>query len=239
MKKLLSLSLVAAAIAALADYQPIQVGVSEYTSAGLNTVIPAPYTSLAGSETIPVSELVKVANLPTGTMLYYYNGSTFNAWIKGTGDDAYKWVGSDVKDKDGVSCSPGADTVVLGPGKALWLVLAKSSTTQNIYVYGKPVTTYSSTVDAGKTALIANPKSANSTLSISGMANGDVISIIGSEGLSTYTYSTTKSQWGSMVKPAVGKGLPQWTAFDSFSFPSGTGIWYTSKGSSPVTITWN
>ena len=238
MKKLLSLSLAAAAIAAVADYQPIQVGVSEYTSAGLNTVIPAPYTSLAGSETIPVSELVKVANLPAGTMLYYYNGNnTFDAWIKGTGDNAGKWVGSDVLDKDGVSCSPGADTVVLGPGKALWLVLAASSTTQKIYVYGKPVTTYSSTVSAGKTALIAKPKSTTSTLEISGMANGDVISIIESEGLSTYTYNG--SEWGSKVKPASGKGLPQWQAYSSFSFAAGTGIWYTSKGSSDVTITWN
>jgi hypothetical protein len=237
MKKLLSLSLAAAAIAAVADYQPIQVGVSEYTSAGLNTVIPAPYTSLAGSETIPVSELVKVANLPPGTMLYYYNGSTFDAWIKGTGDNAGKWVGSDVASKDGITCSPGADTVVLGPGKALWLVLADSSTPQKIYVYGKPVTTYSSTVTAGKTALIANPKSVGSTLSISGMANGDVISIIGSAGLSTYTYDSTKKQWGSKVKS--GKSLPVWTEFTSFTFPAGTGIWYTSKGSSDVTITWN
>lgn len=237
MKKLLSLSLVAAAIAALADYQPIQVGVSEYMSAGYNTVIPAPYTSLAGSETIPVSELVKVANLPAGTMLYYYNGSTFDAWIKGTDGNAGKWVASDVKDKDGVSCSPGADTVVLGPGKALWLVLTESSTTQKIYVYGKPVATYSSTVAAKNTALIANPKSGNSTLSISGMANGDVISIIGNAGLSTYTYDSTKEQWGSKVKS--GKSLPVWTAFTSFTFPAGTGIWYTSKGSSAVTITWN
>ena len=237
MKKLLSLSLVAAAIAAIADYQPIQVGVSEYTSAGLNTVIPAPYTSLAGTETIPVSELVKVANLPTGTMLYYYNGSTFDAWIKGTGDNAGKWVGSDVLSKDGITCSPGADTVVLGPGKALWVVLTESSTTQKIYVYGKPVTTYSSTVAAGETALIANPKSDSSTLSISGMANGDVISIIGSTGLSTYTYDSGKSQWGSKVKS--GKSLPTWAEFKSFTFPVGTGIWYTSKGSSSVTITWN
>ena len=239
MKKILSVSIASIALAAVADYAPIEVGVSEYTSAGINTVIPAPYTSLSGSETIPVSELVKVANLPDGTMLFYYNGTGFDAWVKGTGANAGKWVGSDVTTKDGVSCSPGADQVVLGPGKALWLVLSTSSTTQKIYVYGKPVTSYSSTITAGKTALIANPKSANATLAISGMANGDVISIIGSAGLSTYTYDSTKNQWGSKVKPNSGKGLPQWTEFTSFNFASGTGIWYTSKGSSAVTITWN
>lgn len=239
MKKILSVSIASIALAAVADYTPIEVGVSEYTSAGINTVIPAPYTSLSGSETIPVSELVKVANLPDATMLFYYNGATFDAWVKGTGANAGKWIGSDIKNKDGVSCSAGADEVVLGPGKALWLVLSTSSTTQKIYVYGKPVASYSSTVAAGKTALIANPKATDATLSISGMANGDVISIIGSEGLSTYTYDSTRTQWGSKVKPQSGKGLPQWTGFTSFTFSSGTGIWYTSKGSSDVTITWN
>ena len=238
MKKLLSVSIAALAFAAVADdYTPITVGVTEITATGKNTVIPAPYTSLGGGNSVPVSQLVKAANLPENTMLYFYNGSSFDAWKRGTGD----WQVTDIVNTkiDGVTVSAAAGDVNLGPGKAIWLVLPDASTTQKIYVYGKPVTSYTSTITARGTALIANPKSVAATLSISGMANGDVISIIGSDELSTYTYDSTKNQWGSKVKHESGKGLPQWTPFNSFSFSSGTGIWYTFKGSSDVTITWD
>ena len=251
MKKLLSVSIATLALAAVADYS-ITVGITAITTTELNTVIPAPFTSLEGGNTIPVSQLVKAANLPDDTMLYYYNGTSFEAWKRGTGD----WQTTDIAStkKDGITVSPGADTVVLGPGNAIWLVLpsAPAAEGQKIYVYGKPVSGYAedsttTTVAAGKTTLIGNPRVKNAKdtsgteadLTIEGANTGDTISIIDSEEGSLTTYKYNGEEWGYYEEPEAGvSGLPVWTSAGNLRIGAWQGVWYKSLGSSSVTLTW-
>lgn len=233
MKKLLSVSVASLAFASVAAYTPVSVGVTEITPTSVNTIVPAPYQSLADGEAIAVQDLVKAANLPDGTMLYYYNGSAFNAWIKGTGSDAGKWIGSSITSKDGISVSPGSSTVKLAVGSALWVILPEAPKTEKIYIYGKPSEVTSTIVAAGSTALVANPKQVSATPSIENPANGDVV---GFPDGATYTYNSTKAKWGSRVKN--GTSLPTWQDFSFTALPFGSGFWYTSKGSANVTINW-
>ena len=233
MKKLLSVSVASLAFASIAAYTPTSVGVTEITPTSVNTIVPAPYQSLADGESIAVQDLVKAANLPDGTMLYFYNGSAFNAWIRGTGENVGKWIGSSITSKDGITVSPGSSTVKLTVGSALWVIISDEPTTRKIYIYGKPSEVTTTTVTAGSTALVANPRQTSVIPTINNPANGDVIGFVDG---TTYTYNTTKGKWGSRVKS--GTSLPTWQDFTFEALPFGSGFWYTSKGSTNVTINW-
>ena len=69
MKKLLSVSLATLAFAAVAEYQPLTVGVTTITPTTQDTIIPVPYTTIGSSTDVSVHDLVKAANLPNNTML--------------------------------------------------------------------------------------------------------------------------------------------------------------------------
>lgn len=228
MKKLLSISAASFALASLAAYTPVYVGVTEITPTSQNTIVPAPYESLVDGGSIAVKDLVKAANLPPGTMLYYYNGSAFNAWEKNDGT----WAGCDISTKDGVASTPGSDTVKLAVGSALWVVFTDAPTSgQKIYVYGAPSLTKTSTIPHGTTALVANVLTASVDINskIANAANGDAITIVGGA-----TYTRKGGKWGTLVK---GSGLPTFTE-QTISIPAGSGFWYSSGGSSDVVISW-
>ena len=238
MKKLLSVSVASLAFASVAAYPPVSVGVTEITPTSVNTIVPAPYQSLADGEAIAVQDLVKAANLPDGTMLYYYNGSKFNAWIKGTESDAGKWIGSSITTKDGISVSPGSSTVKLAVGSALWVVLPKAPTTEKIYIYGKPSEITSTTVAAGSTALIGNPRAVNATPVVSNAANGDTITIVSGDSPVVYTFNAKLSKWGAWTQSS-NSSFPVFAEWNNPAIASGSGFWYNSKGASQVTINWN
>ena len=233
MKKLLTVSLASVALAAMADYTPITVGVAEITATSQNTIIPAPYSSLTGGDSIAVKDLVKAANLPEGTMLYYYNGSSFDAWIRS--EDKSSWTSTSIVSttKDGISVAPGADTVSLKPGGALWLVLPQAdSYSQKVYVYGAPTATAGSTVVAG-TNLVANVGSSAKVPDITGASEGDILSPINTSAFGGYyVYDSKETSWYHI---SAGKA-PKVTTLPSID--QYQGLWYISKGSSGATIAW-
>lgn len=242
MKKLLSVSLATLAFAAVADYSPITVGVTEIDTSTTQTnyIIPVPYQTI-GSTTAKVSvhDLVKAANLPAGTKLYHYNGNSYQVWEVSGGT----WIAPDVAATEkiaGTSVSAGSTDVTIAVGSALWVVFSTGypEADQKIYVYGSPVATKTTTIsETGKTYLLSNPTNTEisdlaaklSTI----VAKGDKILPIdiGNSFSGYYAYNGTK--WikvnGTTIDTSA--SLPTLGAY--------AGFWYVKKDAgSETTITW-
>lgn len=232
MKKLLSVSIATFALAAVATYTPTTIGVTKITTTEKSTIVPVAFKSLATGNSIAVKDLVKAANLPSGTMLYVYNGSTYSAYQNGNGT----WSGVAVVEKiDGVNtASAGDPTLTLNAGSAVWIVLAtKPETSQDIYIYGAYATGITSTAAAGVSTLVANPLQSEATVTITGATKGDVLLIPTGDNSNPDRYvclgetdSVTYWKHGRTKVSAIP------------AFPMGKGFWYTVAGSSPVTISW-
>lgn len=232
MKKLLSVSIATLALAAVADYSPITVGVTAISTTSKNTIVAVPYSAIGTTDPIAPKDLVKAANLPEGTMLYVFNGTLYYAWRQ-AGNGAWEvpdTVSTDTNKVSGVSVTTTAESVTLNKGSALWVVLPKADTySATIYVYGEgssPATT--STVSAGN-SLVANPLQSPASFTVSGAMVGDIITIPNDSGDPTlYRYNgTTWRTFGPGVSPADA----------TLSIGAGHGFWYSAIGSS-VTINW-
>lgn len=225
MKKLLSLSLASLAFAAVAA--DITVGVTAISTTTKNTIVPVPYSKIGTSENIAPKELVKAANLPEGTMLYVFNGTSYNAW-KNDGNGA--WIVPDTVSTPvaGVTVTT-TDSVTLYKGSALWVVLPDAdSYSQTIYVYGNgdsPATT--STVSAGN-CLVANPLQTAASFEVTGAITGDIITIPNDSG-DPILYRYNGNNWRTF-----GPGIAPANA--TLSMAAGHGFWYSAQGN--VTITW-
>jgi len=233
MKKLLSVSIAALAFAAVADYQPITVGVTTITPTTQNTVIPVPYTSIGSSEQVSVHDLVKAANLPDDTMLYYFDGTNYKAWKK---NSSGAWTTPDISATIGsAAVTAGSDEINVSVGAALWVAFPDGTTLheQSIVVYGSPAAVTNSTIVANKINLLANPTAA--TVNLAGKlspAVKDTIIPIGSVG--TYVYSGNAYGWvhtAPDAAPVRNATLPNIGQYQGF--------WYISKTSGTnKTIAW-
>jgi len=225
MKKLLSLSLASLAFAAVAD---ITVGVTAISTTTKNTIVPVPYSKIGTSEEIAPKELVKAANLPTGTMLYVFNGTSYYAW-ENDGNGA--WIVPDTVSTPvaGVNVSATVDSFTLNKGSALWVVLPDADNySQTIYVYGNGASTATtSTVSAGN-CLVANPLQTAASFTVDNAKSGDIITIPSDSGAPTlFRYNgTTWRTFGPGIAPANA----------SLSMAAGQGFWYSAQGN--VTINW-
>ena len=130
MKKLLSLSLASLAFAAVAD---ITVGVEKITATSNETIIPVPYTTIGSSADVSVHDLVKAANLRDGTKLYYYNGSSYQVWVK----NGSAWTTPDVA----ATAAIAGTSVAKGPSEASVAVGVGSSPTRFTAMTGRPLAT--------------------------------------------------------------------------------------------------
>lgn len=225
MKKLLSLSVATLALAAMADgYNAIQVGVTEISATTKNVVIPVPYTTIGSSEPVSVHDLVKVANLPDRTLLYYFDSTSgsYNAWMKNSNGDA--WDGVEVVKESGITAAAGTSEINIPVGNALWVVFPSvPSSDQKIYVYGNPTTPSTTAIARGKANLIGNPTSAQ--FSLAGKVNnptvGDKIIDLTAEVYTEYVFRGENVWWkregSTVIKDAT---LP--------SIPANGGIWYIS-----------
>ena len=236
MKKLLSVSLATLAFAAVADYQPITVGVTTITPTTQNAIIPVPYTKIGSSADVSVHDLVKAANLPDDTMLYYFNGTRYNAWKK---DSTGAWTTPDaVATIDSVAVTAGADEINVSVGAALWVAFPDGTTPneQSIVVYGSPAATTNSTVDLSQINLLSNPTASTVTgealaTKLSFAEKGDRIRLIAAD------FS------GEYVKAASGWKQNTGTGYTDATLPSIAsyqGFWYIPKAGQSGTeeITW-
>ncbi|MBQ3806708.1 MAG: hypothetical protein II840_02005 [Kiritimatiellae bacterium] len=234
MKKLLTIAVATFAITAVNAYTAQQVGVTTISTTSQNTIIPVPFTSLTNSSTsVTAKDLVKTTGLAENTWLLYFDGAKYNAWKL---NSSKVWEPGTYATIPGADVSPAANDLSVSAGGAMWIVLPSAGSV-NITVYGSYVGQSSSTVTAGKTMLVANPKQTAAVPSPVGSNKGDTITILDGTDAGTYTYNG--SAWGSYVKQGSGYGLPSWTAKTFSSLSIGAGFWYKSTGSSDVTINWN
>lgn len=237
MKKLLSLSLASLAFAAVAEYQPIQVGVTKITATGNETIIPVPYTTIGSSTEVSVHDLVKAANLKDGTKLYYYNGSSYQVWVK----QGSAWTTPDVAATEaiaGTSVAKVSSDVSVAVGAALWVSMDfdhAEDAQKDIFVYGSP-TAASWTIVAGKSNLLSNPTNSQisdlATKLTSASGKGDKILPIGTgTDFEGYWINAGNGTWSKVVGTSVEKNvaLPSLGAYQ--------GLWYVSKtGSGKVNL---
>lgn len=225
MKKLLSLSLASLAFAAVAD---ITVGVTAISTTTKNTIVPVPYSKIGTDAAIAPNELVKAKNLPEGTMLYVFNGTSYYAWKNG-GNGAWTVPDSVSTPVAGVNVSTTADSFTLNKGSALWVVLPDADNySQTIYVYGNGASqATTSTVSAGN-CLVANPLSTTASFTVDGATLGDIITIP-NDSTDPTLYRYNGANWRRF-----GPGIAPTAA--TLSMEAGHGFWYSAQGN--VTITW-
>ena len=238
MKKLLSVSLATLAFVAVADpdpvYSPITVEVRNITPSVHNTIIPVPVTTIGSTEPVSVHDLVKAANLPNDTMLYYFNGTSYKAWKK---DSTGAWTTPDISATIGTNAvTAGSAEINVSVGAALWVSFPADVTpsAQTIVVYGAPVESKTSTIAVG-TNLLANPTGAavDGTTLATKLENitpvkGDKITYLG--GVTSGVYFTyTGSVWKKVAGKTITEGLDD--------LPANGGFWYISNGGAG-TINW-
>ena len=239
MKKLISISVASLALAVVADttYTPITVSVDTFVPTTSNVIIPVPFSTIGSSADVSVHDLVKAANLPDGTMLYYFNGVTTNylAWIK----QGSAWSGTGISSTsvDNVPMTPASDTVNVSVGSALWLVFPSETTLsdQKVVFYGSPVATTNSTVKLDQVNLLSNPTKA--TVSGSDLATklsfagtGDSIRLIGE------VFSGEYVKAGDIWKQNTGAGYVEATLPSIASYQ---GFWFIPKSrAGTAEITW-
>ena len=234
MKKLLSVSLATLAFAAVADYSPITVEVMNITPSVQNTIIPVPVTTIGSTNPVSVHDLVKAANLPDDTMLYYFDGTNYKAWKK---DNTGAWTTPDITATIGsAAVSAGSTTIHVSVGAALWVSFPSEVTPseQTIVVYGAPVASKTSTIAVG-TNLLANPtgEAVDGATLATKLANitpvkGDKITYLGGMSYSGY-FTYTGTVWKKVVGKTITDGLD--------NLPANGGFWYISKGGAG-TINW-
>ena len=249
MKKLLSIALCAAAVSAFGDTAtPIEqslgtVGVTAISSTLKNTIVAVSYDDLADGPGIVVSNFVKTTNLDAGDQLAVFSNGKYETWtldepIKG-GPKFWKKNETEffVNGKGVLESEEGteASLVSRSVGTGIWLCRAEQPKESfTFYIYGKPVSSSTSTTVAGAWTLVGNPTQGAIDLKdikIDGVANYDQIVAIGENGKPTY-YSykkniddkgTTVNAWqrnnGGVPEllPPIGAGLGVWirTASDA------------------------
>lgn len=251
MKKLiLSLTLAgAAALAAKASTvsSANTFGVLKVASSAKQTIIAVPWVAVSTEQSSPIAiaNLVMTSNLTVDDMLYYYNGSTYDAWqLTQESPEADKvWTSVKSVTANGITSSDNPTTTTVLRGKALILVRNNVSD-PSIYLYGQYTPgTASTTVTAGTHEqnvwnllapssaedTVVSSESADKTCMTGNPSNDDYI-MLSNEPAKLYKYKNGK--WAYTVKKLNGAEITTY-----LTIPAGIGAWYVSAGGSP-TFNW-
>lgn len=239
----------AAALPALADVTTANViGVLRVDSSAAETIVSVPWvaTSAAATDTaIPVTDIVKTANLTEGDELRYYNSSSgkYQCWELDHG----VWVAAaSVAESGNDEAAPSGATLVRG--NAIILVrqnpvddkgVAKPFYLQGqVAKSGSQVCTMTRSATGVAYSLLAPPTDTAIGLnagSWSNVADGDYILVQGKK----YEYDETEQKWGTyeVNLTEFKKSFTVATA----EIAIGQGAWYVSaKGSdAAAAVTWN
>lgn len=231
MKKLITLSVASFAFAAMADNFSPNIGVQQFSAMTDNFILPVKFDSLNASA-ISAKELVATNGLVAGTTLYVFQDGSYTSWVL----ENSGWVAmAKVSDTELNPTQP-SDGQVLASGSAIWITPVNGKT---FSIYGKVITSKTSTIVRGKTNLLANPTDATvtgSTLAekLSGVAQvKDKITPIGGSFAGYYVYSGTTTGWVHVNGTTITKNatLPDIAA--------NQGFWYVASGSGdPGVINW-
>lgn len=221
MKKLLSLSFASLAFAAMAvDFSP-SIGVQQFESVATDSfLLPVKFDSLNASAISP-RELVATNGLTVGTTwLYIFQNDAYTSWnLQPTG-----WVAAANAGDDELAPTPPDPTQTLAAGSAIWITGVQG---KNVSIYGKVITSKTSTIVRNKTNLLANPTGAPVSGSdlrtkLAGVVQAkDKISLIGDSFTGNYVYNGESWNYinGTTVTPV--ETLP--------GLAANQGLWYVSK----------
>ena len=236
MKTIFSIVLCAAAVSAFGDDATLgTVGVTEISSNLKNTIVAVSYDDLADGPGIVVSNFVKTTNLDAGDQLAVFSNGKYETW---TLDEPVKggpkfWKKNDTKflvdatGKLNAESGTEASLVSSSVGTGIWLCRAtQPAESFTFYIYGKPVSSPTSTTVAGAWTLVGNPTQAAidlSTVTVDGVATGDQIVAIDENGMPQYYFYKSGKDKEGQVKgwrmnddtgpvrlPAIGAGLGVW-----------------------------
>lgn len=233
MKKLLSLTFASLAFAAMADSFSPNIGVQQFTSVATDSfLLPVKFDSLNASAISP-RELVATNGLTVGTTwLYIFQNDAYTSWnLQPTG-----WVAAANAGDDELEPTLPDPTQTLVAGSAIWITGVSG---KDISIYGKVITSKTSTILRGKTNLLANPTDATVTgttlaTKLESVAQvKDKITPIGGSFAGYYVYSGTTIGWVHVNGTTITKGatLPDIAA--------NQGFWYVASSSGdPGEINW-
>ena len=232
MKKILSIALCATAVSAFADPTEAvlgEVGVTAISSKLKNTIVAVSYDDLAGGSGIVVSNFVKTTNLEPDDQLAVFTNGLYETWTLVQPDppngpkfwrknEAEFFVNGngELELKSGTAASLVSRSV----GTGIWLCRAKQpSGSFTFYIYGKPVSSLTSTTVANTWTLVGNPTQAEidlNTVKVENVVNGDQIVAIDENGKPDYYFYKQDKGWrrndddGPKPLPKIGAGLGVW-----------------------------
>lgn len=229
-----------------------ELGVLAVTTTTKNTIVPIAFTELSDGGEMKIADFVKTQNLKADDqVMVFTDRGNYETWQLTGADGSNKtWekMGSfslDAEGKQSQSAGNEAADVTKAVGSGVWLILgddrASASNPVTFYLNGKPVSSKTTTTQAGKWNLLGNP---NETGSFSGFTPvvGDQIAIPVDNGFRTYRCRVkvkgSAPLWFYETYTSDGSGKATATkVYEDPSVDAAKGLWYYTQDSR--TINWN
>ena len=226
-----------------------ELGVLAVTTTTKNTIVPIAFTDLNGDGALKIADFVKTQNLKAGDqVMVFTDRGNYETWQLTGADGSNKtWekmesISLDAEGKQSQSAGNEAVDVTKAVGSGVWLILGDDRAASNpvtFYLNGKPVSSKTTTTQAGKWNLLGNP---NETGSFSGFTPvvGDQIAIPVDNGFRTYRCRVKGSAplWFYETYTFDGSGKATATkVYEDPSVDAANGLWYYTQVSK--TINWN
>ena len=247
---LLSVPLVSASVFAAATTQSSNTfGLLRVDSAQNQTIVCVPWVGSSASATdqnIPVTDIVKTANLTVGDNLYWYDGAKYWGWVlqKKQESDEKVWVSANiVEEGDVVAASPGADIQTLARGNAI--ILVRQNPASPFYLLGqvaKSTGAVANKLPAGAYSLLAPPSVSDGKFNLNTGATwttpnaGDAIVI--PDANVSLSWNSEEGKWGVCTQVVLGNQKRKLWNYDKAEIAAGCGAWYVNGGNAEVTVSW-
>ena len=260
---LLSVPLVSASVFAAATTQSSNTfGLLRVDSTQKQTIVCVPWVGSSANATdqkIPVTDIVKTANLTVGDELYWYDPSagSYKSWhlVAGASGAAPVWEATPTISENGAESGTPAVGTALARGEAF--ILIRQNPAVPFYLLGQVANSsgnVENTLVAGAYSLLAPPiaTSADSfdlnddskvAWGTSGGQNkpnaNDVIMIPDSD--VTLSWNSDAGKWGTGKRAwdaEQKKIVFQWDEKPNAKIKSGCGAWYVNGGVSDVKVYW-
>lgn len=205
-------------------------------TASSNTVVGVPWKNIGDTGNVTLSNLVSTATLAADDIVYLYEGTTWYAYqLNAAGIWAPMTTVSGVT--SGTPDAANVKTLARGTG----LIIQRANNADPIYLCGRYDSSSpgSTTVAAGATALIANPKTEAKIIANDFGSVGDQISVPKNGG-ALDTYERRADGWyGTTIIKVGGRDVKKKSKLESgVEIAPGKGAWYINNGTADAVIAW-
>lgn len=228
-----------------------ELGVLVVTTTTKNTIVPIAFTELSNGGDMNIADFVKTQNLKAGDqVMVFTDRDDYETWrLTGADGENKTWeklesnFSLDAEGKQSQSAGNEAVGVTKTVGSGVWLILGDNRAASNpvtFYLNGKPVSSKTTTTQAGKWNLLGNP---NETGSFSGFTPvvGDQIAIPVDNGFRTYRCRVRVKdgdpQWFYETYKSENETATATKVYEAPSVDAAKGLWYYTQDSQ--TINWN